>query len=277
MPSSDPVVVFRARGDTLTRLPVEAASLDEATLLTGHGTYSVFRLYPGRRVLRIGCHLERMRRSAVGLGHPYSLTDEWLRGATRRAVAAAGFEMPRVRLTVPYEAPDAAIIALEPFEPPPSHLVDQGVRVAVSRLQRENPRVKDSRFIETRQRLREAQGDAYEVLLCDEDGAILEGTTSNFYAVRNGALYTAGEGVLEGVSRSILLEVAPTILPVFMRPVRLDDLPEVREAMLTSASRGVVPIVQIGDARIGPGVPGPVTARLRARYDAQVEAELEPL
>ena len=81
MPPSDPVVVFRARGDTLTRLPVEAASLDEATLLTGHGTYSVFRLYPGRRVLRIGCHLERMRRSAVGLGHPYPLTDEWLRGA----------------------------------------------------------------------------------------------------------------------------------------------------------------------------------------------------
>jgi branched-chain amino acid aminotransferase len=34
-------------------------------------------------------------------------------------------------------------------------------------------------------------GDYYEYLLLDEQGYILEGTGSNFYAVRDGVVYTA--------------------------------------------------------------------------------------
>ncbi len=270
---------FRAQGDNLTPLPVEAETLDEATLLLGvHGTYSVFRIYPGERVLRLQRHLERMRRSAALLGQPYPLSDAWLREAVRRAVRATGLEAPRVRLTVPFGAPDTALILLEPFEPPPPTLYERGVRVALARAPREHPRAKDSRFVETRRALWAGQdNDVYEILLHDEAGRILEGTSSNFYAVLNGMLRTAADGVLEGVARSILLEVAPTVLPVYCKPVTLADLPRLDEALLTSASRGVVPIVRIGEVTINGGVPGPITQRLRARYEAQVEAELEPL
>ncbi len=83
--------------------------------------------------------------------------------------------------------------------------------------------------------------------------------------------------MLEGVARSLLLEVAPRVLPVVLEPVTLADLPRLSEALITSSSRGVVPVVQVGEVAIGSGAPGPMTARLRAEYDAQVEAELEPL
>jgi branched-chain amino acid aminotransferase len=112
-------------------------------------------------------------------------------------------------------------------------------------------------------------------LLCSEDGAILEGVGSNFYAVIDGELRTADQGVLPGIARGMLLEAAQTVIPVNLSPVRAVDVPRLNEAMLTSASRGVLPIVRIGDQVVGGGAPGPVCRALRTRYDAQVEQELE--
>jgi branched-chain amino acid aminotransferase len=272
------IAAFRAQGDDLEPLTLNADTLDEATLQTGHGVYSVFRLYPGRRVLRLPHHLERMRASAQLLGFPFLHSDAWLRTAVRQAVEASELEMPRVRLTIPFADPDSALILLEPFSPPSAEVYERGVRVNLAHSRRQMPRAKDSRFIETRRKLAvEHDGGAFEVILCREDGALLEGTSSNFYAVLDGVLRTAGDDVLEGIARSILLEVAPAVLPVVLEPVQVDDLSHLSEAMLTSASRGVIPIVQIEGTVIGDGRPGPFTAQLRARYDQQVERELEPL
>lgn len=273
----EPVVVYRYAGGALTPLPVEARTLDEATVQTGHGTYSVFRLYRDQRVLRLDHHLDRMRRSAVHLGKPFPHSNADLRDVLRRAVAAARIEMPRVRLTVPYDAPETVIAALEPFNLPPAELYAQGVRVGLVETVRDNAEAKDSRFIERRRELIERQPGVYEVMLHDAEGAIREGTTSNFYAIIDGKLRTAGEGMLQGIARSILLQVAPGVLPVELSAPRVGELPHAAEAMLTSSSRGVIPVVEVGETRIGTGWPGPLTMRLGEAYDRQVEAELEPI
>jgi branched-chain amino acid aminotransferase len=271
------LIMFRAEGDELNLLPVEADNFDEATMRTGHGVYTVFRLYHDCRVLRFGRHVERLRRSAEELGQPFRHSGEWLRGMTRRAVEESGIDMPRVRLVVPFGDPDALLITLEPFAPPSAAIYAHGVGVGLAEAPRKRPEAKDSRFIEARRDILRAQPGMYEVLLCGPDGRLLEGTSSNFYAVLDGELRTAGSGVLAGIARSVLLEVAPSVLPVAMRAVQVADLPRVSEAMLTSSSRGVVPITQVGEDRIGDGRPGLLTARLGAAYDARVEAELEPL
>lgn len=272
------VMVYRASGDALERLPIQAGSLDAATLQTGHGVYTVFRLYPARRVFRLAMHFERLRHSAELLGMPFRPADDWLRRALRRAVHESDLDLMRVRLTVPFDAPDAAIIALEPFAPPPPSLYKEGIRIGLMEGMRDAPRAKNSQFIEWRQKARSGSADkTHEIVLHDSAGMILEGLSSNFYAVLDGHLRTAGENVLEGISRGILLDVALTVLPVVLLPVSVADLPRVSEAMLTSASRGVMPVVQVGDVVIGEGKPGPASKALRAAYDAQVERELEPL
>ena len=83
--------------------------------------------------------------------------------------------------------------------------------------------------------------------------------------------------MLEGVARSILLDVAPGVLPVTLTAPHVDQLPLITEAMLTSSSRGVVPVVEVGGERIGTGRPGPLTLQLGAAYDARVESLLEPI
>jgi branched-chain amino acid aminotransferase len=50
---------------------------------------------------------------------------------------------------------------------------------------------------------------ARQVLLADEGGRVLEGLSSNFFAVVGGAVHTAAEGVLPGTVREVALQVAP--------------------------------------------------------------------
>lgn len=46
-----------------------------------------------------------------------------------------------------------------------------------------------------------------QILLVTEQGDVLEGTQTNFFAVIDDAVYTAKEGVLMGTVRGVLLEV----------------------------------------------------------------------
>jgi D-alanine transaminase len=51
------------------------------------------------------------------------------------------------------------------------------------------------------------------------------------------------------------------------RPFRLEEALQAREAFITSATNTVMPVVRIDGTRIGDGRPGPVTLRLRSKFD----------
>jgi hypothetical protein len=106
-----------------------------------------------------------------------------------------------------------------------------------------------------------------------EDGAVLEGLSSNFYGVLAGVLRTEQERVLPGVTRSLVIELAVGLLPMAPVPVRREELPELQEAFLTSVSRGIVPVVRIDDVVVGGGHPGPATQELMRRLAERVEQE----
>ncbi len=117
----------------------------------------------------------------------------------------------------------------------------------------------------------------YDTLLMDAAGHLLEGLGANFYAITGGQLYTAGEGVLYGISRQIVLAVAPDLLPVVTQALTRADLPRIDEAFISSSSRAVIPVVQIDGVTLGTGQPGPHTRAIRAAYLRWVDAHLEPL
>ena len=54
------------------------------------------------------------------------------------------------------------------------------------------------------------------------------------------------------------------------RPLQLDRLPAVKEAFITSSSRGIVPVIQIDDVKVGRGRVGSTTKLLMKAYEQYV-------
>jgi branched-subunit amino acid aminotransferase/4-amino-4-deoxychorismate lyase len=197
----------------------------------------------------------------------------------RRAISAAldatRHAESRVRLTF---APPRLFVAVEAFSPLPARLYAEGVACVTLHLQRDNPHSKDTRFIATAR-------DAYarlpegveEGLLVADDGALLEGLSSNFFAIRDGLLRTEEARALSGVTRSLALEVAEPLLPVRRAAILIDELPLVAEAFVTSVSREVLPVVRIDARPVADGRVGPRTRAIMQAFAALVARERESL
>ncbi len=118
---------------------------------------------------------------------------------------------------------------------------------------------------------RSAVGLPYEYLLLDSAGRILEGTGTNFWGVRDGVVYTAGEGVLEGITREILLQIISELgIPLRLEAVSAAESAALDEAALSGSSRAFLPVIEIAGQTIGDGRPGPLTGRILAAYNAFV-------
>ncbi len=270
-------------GDGRVRpLPVPESAQTFAEMLAGYplGVYSVFRTFGHNKFLYLEAHLARLRQSISLSGWDYQLDEAALRNALHQVCAAYPLPEARVRvdaLAQPVSAGDFSsrlLLGLTPFTAPPESYYREGVRVDVARgLRREEPQVKTAVFAQRRRQYQKNSG-VYEYLMLDDDGRILEGLTSNFYAVKDGVLRTAGSGVLEGVTRKIILNLAAELgIPVQLQAVRLDEIPRLQEAMISSSSRAALPVAQIGAQKVGDGRPGPVYRRLLAAYNQFVARE----
>ena len=97
------------------------------------------------------------------------------------------------------------------------------------------------------------------------------------WAVRGGQVWTAGEDVLEGITRKILLELIPEMgIPVYEVATNKKELPYLDEAFLSGSSRAVMPVVRIADFEIGNGRPGPISRQILRAYQAYVMENIKP-
>jgi branched-chain amino acid aminotransferase len=252
-----------------------AESMNTASFSLPQGSYTTFRTYGGRRVLRLRAHLRRLEESVELQGQSGEIRDGETRRALAAALAAEGHAESRVRLTF---APPRLFAAVEAFVPFDSRAYQEGVACVTVPLHRKNPRSKDTRFIVTASdAYRSLPSGVNEGLLVADDGSVLEGLSSNFFAVLGGVLRTERARVLLGVTRALALEVASGVLPVEETAVQRTDLGRLTEAFVTSVSREVLPVVRIDGQDVGPGAPGPVTREIVRRFAALVETEAEAL
>jgi branched-chain amino acid aminotransferase len=267
------VATFEATGAG-ARLVGRHESLAASSATLPDGAYTTFRTYAGRRVLHLDRHLDRLDETIALEGGAGRVDCLAARAATSKALDETAWPETRVRLTF---APPRLFVAAEPFEPLPRAAYEAGVACVTLGLRRVNPRAKDTRFIAT-------AGAAYRQLpagieegLLVENEVVLEGLSSNFFAVMGARLHTEEERVLLGVTRSLVLELAEGLIAVERRAVRVTELPQLSEAFLTSVSRGVLPVVRIDGNAICDGRVGPVTRRFLRGFAALVAREAEAL
>lgn len=249
-----------------------ASSLDAVTRQLPEGYYTTFRTYDScMRVIGLSAHLRRLPHADSAL----------LRRHLRRLLEPYRPGEARVRLMETRQG--RLYISIEPLKLPPPEAYENGVRVETVDLQRSNPREKSTTFISASEEERKkiARLGIFEALLV-KNGRILEGMTSNFFYVVQDAnapfLGTARRGILLGVTRTMVIRTARGMgLKVRYQPLKLDQLPAVKEAFITSSSRGIVPVIQIDDVTVGQGRVGEITKQLAAAYEAYVRKKAEAI
>ena len=280
------ITVWHLTRGTSRRIHLEdQSSLDSITRQLPGGYYSTFRTFAEcSRVLGLSAHLRR-------LYEPVSTPEVEVSELHRQLrTLLKPYQPGEARVRAIMSSQGQFYIAIEPLRPLPGAIYEQGVRVEITALQRQHPRMKSTSFItrsDSERKHIEQQG-VFEALLV-RDGKILEGMTSNFFYVpraertegrfqREAVVCTARDDILLGVTRDTVIDVAQDRgLEIRYEPLARDQIAAVEEAFITSSSRGIVPVVQIDDVPVGQGRPGPLTRDLMAAYEAYVLAHAETI
>ncbi len=111
----------------------------------------------------------------------------------------------------------------------------------------------------------------YRDVLYVQNGWVSECPRSNIFAVtKDRVLITPDGGILQGITRLRVLNLAKDTLNVEVRPVLVSELLTADEVFITSTTRGVLPVSRIDDIQIGKGSPGDVSRMLYAGLKAQL-------
>jgi branched-subunit amino acid aminotransferase/4-amino-4-deoxychorismate lyase len=114
-------------------------------------------------------------------------------------------------------------------------------------------------------------------VLLDEDGYVAEASTANVLVYREGEglVSPPPEHILFGVSVHVVQELAAQLGMAFItRPLTVEELLFAKEAMLTSTSVCLLPIVECDGKPIGDGRPGPVYGRLLEAWSDMVGLDI---
>lgn len=115
-------------------------------------------------------------------------------------------------------------------------------------------------------------GGGETVVLLDQAGHVNEGPGFNVFAVRRGAIITPPTGVLEGITRKIVLRLCAEIgNPARLISMTAEELCTADEVFITSTAGGILPVTRINGRALGNGVPGPLTKQLSDLYWAKHE------
>jgi branched-chain amino acid aminotransferase len=171
------------------------------------------------------------------------------------------------------------VIIVAPLEAPSEALYESGIAAVTYRTQRPSDATtavgaKIGNYLVAALAMKKArEAGAAEALIVDGRGRVVEGATSNVFAVRQRELLTPAteEGILAGITRARILDVCrERKIKVRFRALPVDQLVGGDEVFVSSSIREVLGVVRIDGADVGEGRPGPVTRELHAAFREKV-------
>ncbi len=101
-------------------------------------------------------------------------------------------------------------------------------------------------------------------LMLDLNGNVAENSVSNFFMVRDNALWTPPDrNILEGVTRKVVFEICERLsIPLIERNFTMYDVAQGDEFFITSSAVCAMPVSEVDSFRPKQKVPGPITKRI---------------
>ncbi len=261
--------------------PNEATlSINDIAILRGYSVFESLRTY-NWRPFHLDEHLKRLYRSAILIEMDIPWSSEQIANVVREIIARNTYRHASIRLLVTGgESEDGVlpsgkptlVVLITPLDERDMERFAKGCKLITTYLQRISPEAKTANYVAAVRALKEAaRREAADALFVNEQGHVLEATRSNFFIFRGDTLVTPREGILTGITRNVVLELARGRFAIEERPILFEELALADEAFLTSSSKEITPVVQIDDLVIGNGKPGPRTYELEQRFIEMVE------
>lgn len=252
-------------------------------LVVGDGVFETIKVAAGVP-FAMTRHLQRLRKSALGLGLPEPDLEAIRVGAMEVAAAAGPPPLARMRITFTAGraplgsertagSPATAIVAMA-AQPFPAAAVDvvtvpwpRNERGALSGL-------KTTSYGENVRALAYAnERGGSEAIFANTIGQLCEGTGTNIFVVKGGRLLTPplASGCLAGVTRALVIEWAGAE----EQDLPFDALAEADEAFLSGTTRDVQPIRNVNGNPL-PATPGPVTKKAAEIFNLRAAEHVDP-
>lgn len=267
-------------------LPVAQASIPMTDwgFLRSDATYDVVTVWDGA-FFRLDAHLDRFMQSCQRWRLDPGLTREQITDVLTQCVRLSGLrasyvEMICTRGQPPWGSrdPRLAVNQFYAFAVPYVWIAnaeqrEKGLHVKISDVQRipatsVDPSVKNYHWNDLTMGLLDAiDAGADSVLLVDAVGNVVEGPGFNVFCVSHGALVTPDAGMLEGVTRRTVIEMAQSLgLDMKIRALPTDELRGADEVFITTSAGGVLPVTTVDNRAVGDGTVGPITKKLVQTY-----------
>lgn len=274
-----PIVFHNHR---LVRIDQVRLSPGQAGLLNGWGLFTTLRIFEGE-AFAYERHWRRLEKDAARTRLPFSFDAEEVRRHLGELLRANQVREGTARIYLIYNRigfwqseepfPEVDLIiysaGLPGYREPARLSLRPDARHAAAPL----AGTKVTAWLNNVWNLAEAVRQGFdEVVLLNERGEVAECTTANIFCVRGGKVLTPplSSGCLEGVTRSILLEIGSHAgVQVSEHTLRPDDLFSAEEVFVTSTNRSLLSVGEIDGHRIA-SAPGPMSEKLEKVFAGYV-------
>ena len=263
-------------------VPAEKAVIpvDDLAILRGIGVFDLLRTYDGKPYF-LDAHIDRLENSAKKIDLPLPWSHAEIARVVEQTLAKNDIPEANIRIVVTggpsndFMTPSGTprlLVLVSPTPKLPAAWYSDGVKIISWEVERPIPGAKSIDYISASLALKRAAAEgAVEALYIDRNGFALECTTANIFAFVGDTLVTPGRGILSGVTRKVVLDLAHGLFAIDVRDISRTELFAADEVFITGTSKGLVPVVRVDEGIIGKGTPGPRTRQLMAEMKRHTE------
>ena len=241
--------------------------------IRGYSVFEYLRTYK-QKPFHLKEHLARLRYSAKKTGLDVSYSDHEIEQIVNTLIEKNAPQECGVKFFITggisadqmfLSEKSTFIVFAYPLTPYPEVHFSQGIKTTTTYNMRSLPCCKTSQYLPAILALKEGKKEgALEALYLNENDEILEATTSNFFAFKNGVLITPKEeGIILGITRSVVLEICKDLFPIEIRSISKEEIPSLDEAFVTASNKEVMPISHINKT---PLTVGPLTKTVMKKF-----------
>ena len=252
--------------------PADNAGLpvNDLGLLRGYGVFDFWVMANGIPLF-FEDHWQRLQQSAAALLLPLPFTREELLQQVAGLYEKMPYAYAGVRVTVTggssadgYSLAHIPnyLITLQPQAMPHGNYGEAALALKTFSYQRQLPQVKTIDYLMGIRLLQMAKHEGYNEVLYQQDGVISECPRANIFVLtRNEVLITPHAGILQGVTRSRVLQKAAGLMAVEVCPLTYDTLINAVEVFTTSTTRVMQRAGRIDQTAL-PATPHPLARQL---------------